>query len=64
MRGLAELLILQCIFETMEAVVANELGAAAQPLLPSNFLDLIDGTSTGGRVSRVTLPPSQPAACR
>lgn len=50
MRGLAELLILQRIFDTMEAVVANELGAAAQPLLPSNFLDL-DRWHLNGRVS-------------
>jgi hypothetical protein len=47
-RGFAELLILQRIFNTMEAVVANELGPTALPLLPCDFFDLIGGTSTGG----------------
>src|SRR4051812_12664557 len=45
-RGLAELLILERIFSTMEVVVARELGDAARPLLPSDFFDLIGGTST------------------
>jgi len=49
-RGLAELLILERIFNTMESVVANELGASARPLFPSDFFDLIGGTSTGGWV--------------
>ena len=49
---MAELLILERIFSTMEAIVANELGGAARPLLPSDFFDLIGGTSTGGWVFR------------
>lgn len=58
-RGLAELLILERIFGTMEAIVANELGDAARPLLPSDFFDLIGGTSTGGWV----LPVAQHHRC-
>ncbi|KAK0620069.1 acyl transferase/acyl hydrolase/lysophospholipase [Immersiella caudata] len=50
-RGLAELLILERIFNTMETIVANELGGAARPLLPSDFFDLIGGTSTGGLIA-------------
>ncbi|KAK4448340.1 acyl transferase/acyl hydrolase/lysophospholipase [Podospora aff. communis PSN243] len=50
-RGLAELLILERIFNTMETIVANELGGAARPFLPSDFFDLIGGTSTGGLIA-------------
>lgn len=47
-RGLAELLILQRIFVTMEAIITEENGIAPQSLLPSDYFDLIGGTSTGG----------------
>jgi len=47
-RGLAELLILQRIFGTMEAILTEELGSDAVSLLPCDFFDLIGGTSTGG----------------
>jgi len=47
-RGLAELLILQRIFATMEAIVADELGAGSQTFHPCHVFDLIGGTSTGG----------------
>ncbi|KAK0643728.1 acyl transferase/acyl hydrolase/lysophospholipase [Cercophora newfieldiana] len=50
-RGLAELLILERIFTTMESVVASELGDAVRPLIPSDFFDLIGGTSTGGLIA-------------
>lgn len=49
-RGLAELLILQRIFATMEAIVADELGAGSRTLHPCHIFDLIGGTSTGGQV--------------
>ncbi|KAK5660721.1 hypothetical protein OQA88_12086 [Cercophora sp. LCS_1] len=50
-RGLAELLILQRIFNTMETIIAEELGVASQSLRPCDFFDLIGGTSTGGLVA-------------
>lgn len=59
MRGLAELLILQRIFATMEAIVADELGAGSRTFHPCHVFDLIGGTSTGGQV-----PATKDSGCR
>ncbi|KAK4215625.1 acyl transferase/acyl hydrolase/lysophospholipase [Rhypophila decipiens] len=50
-RGLAELLILQRIFNTMQTIMFDELRIDHGSLKPSDFLDLIGGTSTGGLVA-------------
>ncbi|KAK1828888.1 acyl transferase/acyl hydrolase/lysophospholipase [Podospora conica] len=50
-RGLAELLILQRIFATMEAIVADELGRGARTFHPCDVFDLVGGTSTGGLIA-------------